>query len=293
MANISDNRSNRAIASPPIKPHEIVFVWLCVMLFWDCVMNYFDRGITNIIFLKWPCIVLTVIFLSKSFARRENLDFAAIMGRGIEPRSYIELAGVLTTCIFIGIGCWAVLVLLSAKIDLDWAYGYWNFAPPSAFAENSWLPGWVFLQAIVVGLIAPVTEEIVFRGFVLRRLREKHSVGGAIIFTSLIFGLVHLNQSFVGSFLHGIVYALLAIRFASLYAPIFVHGAYNCVIFFVERAYGFSLIAEKSRIASFDYWLPELALMTLGMISLAWYWKRCFNVHEQSVPTCVQAEYVS
>ncbi|MDM5176505.1 CPBP family intramembrane metalloprotease [Massilia sp. DJPM01] len=262
--------------SAPIKIHEIIFVWICVMLVWDYAVGSYGEGITNFIYMKWGGVALTMVFFSKRFIQRENLNFTQFMGAGFSVRALVELILVLVVSVFIGIGCWAALVFLSAKIDIDWAYRHWHFAKPSAFDNTNWLPSWLVLQAITIVVLGPIIEEIVFRGFILRRLCEKYRLSVAIIVSSLIFGIVHFDQGFLGSFVNGILYAIIAIRFASLYAPIFVHGGYNAITFFIERMYGVSLAAEKTQIDSIGYWLPELALLPFCMVALIWYWKMFF-----------------
>ena len=46
-----------------------------------------------------------------------------------------------------------------------------------------------FLYCIAVYLIAPVTEEFVFRGFIQTRLRATMNVIPAILISSLLFGI--------------------------------------------------------------------------------------------------------
>lgn len=274
MLNIVRNFINPKVHHGPIKIHEILFVWVCVMLVWDGIVGCFGAGITNFIYVKWGGIALTMIALSKFFIRRENLSFVQMMGARLVQRDLVELVLVLIVCVVAGIGCWAALVFLSAKIDIEWAYRHWHLIVPSSFDNADWLPSWLILQGITIVVLGPIVEEIVFRGFVLRRLRARYRLGIAIMVSSLIFGAFHFNQGFLGSFVNGIVYAILAVKFASLYAPIIVHGAYNAITFFMERMYGIGLVAEKSRIGSIDYWFFELALLPLCLIALVWYWKR-------------------
>ncbi|WP_157778386.1 CPBP family intramembrane glutamic endopeptidase [Massilia violaceinigra] len=288
MLNNFSTLPNSLVRPAPIKIHEVIFIWVCVMLVWDYIVGTYGEGITNSIYLKFVGIALTMIYFSKRFLQRENLNFTQFMGAGFSVRALAELVAVLFASVVIGIGCWAVLVFLSAKIDIDWAYRHWHFAKPSTFDNTTWLPSWLVLQAITIVVLGPVVEEIVFRGFILRRLCEKYRLSVAIVVSSLMFGIVHFDQGFLGSFVNGIIYAIVAVRFASLYAPIFVHGGYNAITFFIERMYGVSLVAEKSRIDSIDYWLPELALLPFCLIALVWYWKMFFRTNEVTSPALVQ-----
>lgn len=266
--------------SAPVKVHEIIFMWLLVMFGWRAFFEYFDTNIENFIYLEWMAIPVTILILSKRFIQRENQNFVQWMGKGVLNRDFAELFVVTIAAVCLGIGCWALLVLLGAQIDTEWAYRHWHFAAPTDFDRAIWLPNWIVLDCITTIILGPIMEEIVFRGFVLRRLQEKHTLGVAIVISSLIFGIFHLHKNFLGSFFHGLICSLVAIKFASLYAAIFVHAGYNAMIAFMERFYGFFLTAEKSRIGSISYWLPELALLAISLAAFFWYWKiglRCLN----------------
>ncbi|NHZ80949.1 CPBP family intramembrane metalloprotease [Massilia sp. CCM 8695] len=274
--------------SAPVRVYEILIVWMVVTVAWHEACTYVGSGITNFIYLQWIGIAITMIILSKNFLHRENLTFAKMMGNKITRSARIELVIVIMVTVLSGIACWALLVLFSAQINVEWAYRHWNLVSASAFEETKWLRSWLVLEAMTTVLIGPIIEEIIFRGFILRRLREKYQLSYGILASSFVFGVFHIDQSFLSSFVHGIIYAILAVRFASLYAPMFVHGAYNAIIFFIGRGYGISLVAEKSQIDSIGYWLPELALLPFCMMALVWYWKMCFRTNEVALPALVQ-----
>ncbi|MDQ1831460.1 CPBP family intramembrane glutamic endopeptidase [Massilia scottii] len=271
-----------------VKVYEILIVWMVVTVAWHEACTYVGSEITNFIYLQWVGIVITMIFVTKNLIQRENLTFPKMMGNKISCTVFIELAIVIMATVLSGIACWALLVFFSAQINVEWAYRHWNLASASAFEEVKWLRSWLVLEVMTIVVIGPIIEEIIFRGFILRRFRQKYQLSYAILASSLLFGALHIDQSFLSSFFHGIIYAILAARFASLYAPIFVHGAYNAITFLMARGYGIFLVAEKSRIDSIGYWLPELALLPFCMIALVWYWKMFFRSNEAALPALVQ-----
>jgi membrane protease YdiL (CAAX protease family) len=266
-----------ALLQGPIKAYEIVFIWLVVTLIWNVVLTQFGSGVPNLSYLEWGGVALTMVAFSKYLVRRENLSFEQFMGKPLPKTTFFELFAVLCVSVLIGVACWALLVLLSAKIGVEWAYSHWNLLSPAEFEEVKWLPSWLIIDNICGIIIVPITEEIVFRGFVLRRLREKYKLHIAILLSSLLFAAFHIDQSFIGSFVHGIVFALLAVRFSSLYAPIIVHSAYNASVSLLQRAFGVCMIADKSRIDSISYWLPELILLVICAIALLAYFKFCLH----------------
>jgi len=85
------------------------------------------------------------------------------------------------------------------------------------------------LLFIAVVILAPLGEEIVFRGF-LQQILEKHwkDITRAILFTSLIFSLIHMNPYwFVQIYFLGVILGFLAWKTKSIIAPLILHGLNN------------------------------------------------------------------
>ncbi len=87
--------------------------------------------------------------------------------------------------------------------------------------------------AIFAVVIAPIAEEVVFRGFVFPALRSKLNVAWAAIVTGVLFGLVHVFGSPIGFLVPlavlGTVLCLLYWKTGSLYPCIALHAANNCL----------------------------------------------------------------
>ena len=83
-------------------------------------------------------------------------------------------------------------------------------------------------------LLAPITEEIVFRGWCINLLKKYGKVV-AIIFSSIGFGLFHGNlfQGLSALFV-GLVFAYLTIRYESILPSIILHIINNSLAFFPE-----------------------------------------------------------
>ena len=93
--------------------------------------------------------------------------------------------------------------------------------------------GMILLIVVATAVVAPVVEELVFRGVLLRALLRRTTEGPSIGISALAFAAVHVIADpgsrfvFPGLFALGIVLAVLAIRDRSLSRPIFVHGGFN------------------------------------------------------------------
>jgi membrane protease YdiL (CAAX protease family) len=254
-----------------IKIHEIIFVWSTVLLAFHFVFTNFLLEIENVEYLQWVATAFSIILISKHILACANSTLTRFMGAPLQRKDLPELGAVLLISVILGLGCWAGLVIVEANVNLERTFARWGLISPETFAQIRWSSQWIFLDLISGALVVPITEEIVFRGFVLHRLRQKFSTRAAIMISALIFAIFHLNKSFIGSFTHGIIFAVLAIRFSSLYAPMLVHGLYNAAVFILETSLGIFISADKARISSANYWIVELLCLAIGMVFLIGY----------------------
>lgn len=88
-----------------------------------------------------------------------------------------------------------------------------------------------FASVVTVCFIAPVLEEMLFRGVILRSFLLQYTRWKAILGSAFLFGLAHLNvyQFLVGAVL-GTVSGWLYERTRSLWPSILLHGAYNATV---------------------------------------------------------------
>lgn len=96
-----------------------------------------------------------------------------------------------------------------------------------------------FLQTVVKSaLLAPVCEELFFRGYLLHALERSGRIRAAVV-TALCFALVHPLDGFVPLFLFGALLCWMTIGMQSLLAPVLVHMSYNLTLI-VADAMGLS-----------------------------------------------------
>lgn len=94
-------------------------------------------------------------------------------------------------------------------------------APSGAFATLA------FVLAHVI--IAPIFEELFFRGLVLERLRRYGDIF-AVLASAMMFSLLHSSlQSFPSAFVSGIIFGLIAIWTGSFLAPTIIHALNNAL----------------------------------------------------------------
>jgi len=124
------------------------------------------------------------------------------------------------------VGC-AAQVLLSELDNLTRQF----FPPPAVLDEGmrmltSGEAFWGSLVALVI--VAPLTEETLFRGVLLQGFRTHYRLWAAALWSALLFGLIHLNPwQFLPAVLLGLFFAWLVLRTGSLLPAILTHAAAN------------------------------------------------------------------
>ena len=90
------------------------------------------------------------------------------------------------------------------------------------------------LQALAI--VTPITEEALFRGFVLPGLLNHMGTGPAIVATALVFSALHLEPgTMVPIFLTGLVLGWLRVKTGSLWPCIAAHAGQNVLALMAVR----------------------------------------------------------
>ncbi|QIL48088.1 CPBP family intramembrane glutamic endopeptidase [Vagococcus hydrophili] len=91
-----------------------------------------------------------------------------------------------------------------------------------------------FLLILGVIILAPILEEIVFRGLMRQLIANKYNY---IVISSLLFSLIHSPENsylFLGVFISGILFSLSYIKTNNLVIPICIHLINNLVAIFLN-----------------------------------------------------------
>jgi membrane protease YdiL (CAAX protease family) len=91
----------------------------------------------------------------------------------------------------------------------------------------------VFLSGVI---IAPIAEEIVFRGYLYKAFRDRFRPSYAIVLSAALFSAIHLELlAAVPLFVIGVVLAYVYEKTGNLMAPITLHVLNNAVAFLFVR----------------------------------------------------------
>src|SRR5262249_10935184 len=98
--------------------------------------------------------------------------------------------------------------------------------------------GWLF-ALLVIGVGAPLAEELLFRGFLMSSLAStRFGFLGASIISTALWAALHAGYSLAGVaevFLIGLFFCWLLWRTGSLWVTIFCHAIYNSLIVVLLR----------------------------------------------------------
>lgn len=147
-------------------------------------------------------------FLFYRYQRRGPRVVAHFSARGLNPVMLL----------------WGIAFILAASVVLEPLF---NLLPevPNVYGRGAWA-----LVTLVV--MAPLFEEIIFRGLVLESTRVRYGVIVAWVVSSLLFGIVHLHPTVVvNAFVMGLILGFIYIVSDSLWATIILHAVNNGIAY--------------------------------------------------------------
>jgi len=133
------------------------------------------------------------------------------------------------------------------------------------------------INVVLLVVIVPVVEEVLFRGFLLNRWWRKYSLWRGVIFSSLAFAILHID--IIGGVIFGVLLALIYVKTKSLVGPIIVHMANNGLVVALLLAEGVVTGSiEPPTLAEFQahWWFAPLGA-AIGIPWLIWFTRRLFR----------------
>ncbi len=169
--------------------------------------------------------LIGIAWLAAGRPRRERLRL--LPGRVSAPAIVAMIVGILA--LSQALESLAILVGVGPGANLEWIARTLSAAGPAG----------LLLAILVIGGLAPVGEELFFRGFMLTRLRRVWSAGPAILVTAIAFGVIH------GEWVHGVLatgigiyLGLVTERSASVIPAVICHVANNGASVLLSAALG-------------------------------------------------------
>jgi membrane protease YdiL (CAAX protease family) len=191
-------------------------------------------------------------------------------------------------------GAWLALplVVLGAGIllsEVDNAFRW--FCPPPDFVvqlmSNTVLAeGRGFSQFFTLVIVAPLTEELLCRGLILRGLLSRYRPWAAVVMSAILFALMHVNPwQTLSALVLGLIFGWFYLRTGSLWPGIVGHALHNGIVTLIVVA-PFGLweppSAADMRQVHFQPWFLDAVGLMLLLLGL-WFFRRASAVSLQDV----------
>lgn len=117
--------------------------------------------------------------------------------------------------------------------NIEEIWNYFNYSEQNTgITEPVKLDLYFLIRSISILFISPVLEELFFRKFLLSKLIERNTVLISVVFSGLLFSLIHIEipSNLMPTFIFGIISGLIFIKTKSIAYSILLHFLYNLVI---------------------------------------------------------------
>lgn len=163
------------------------------------------------------------------------------------------------------------ICLFSWGIDLLFFYSLSLFSPTLAVslvnflynppANTSAFPVLAYLLNVIsLVVVAPVTEEFIFRGILIHRWAMKWGVSPAILVSAIFFGLAHIVP--LGATIFGILTTLLYFKTRTLIVPAIAHAMNNAATIILELFFPSQQISTIYNFSEYLHWGLILTVVT-------------------------------
>ena len=165
-------------------------VAVTALLTWRTGAVDLDRDGFSALLVAVPASSLTLIAIALVAAGRPRSQRLRLVPSGVPAREILVMvAGILA--LSQALESLVLLLGVGTGPALEWMTRTMGSTTPFGLA----------LAIVVVGLLAPIGEELFFRGYMLTRLRQAWSPGPAILVSAIAFGIIH------GEWVHGLLAA--------------------------------------------------------------------------------------
>lgn len=186
---------------------ELGIVYLVAIVFTVIVSIVWDNSLVNVLFYMIPLIWL--YFRIQKEEIKLNTWFQKLEGKN-------------KTSIIIG-GMYVVLLVILIRVLYTSVHPRWDK-----------MPKFDLVYYIALCLLAPISEELIVRGYVIHELAIKHSTKMTIVLSALIFYLIHGDLTNIGAFIFGIITGNIMIKNRNLVPGMILHIIWNTNIYLGE-----------------------------------------------------------
>lgn len=196
-------------------------------------LKIFDRetlntpvGITVFSAVSYAITLVLVVFVPKKLKKEWGINRDKLGLNGLPTWTDIGLAPI----------GYVVMFILSSIVTAFFSLFSWFNADEAQ--EVGYSVGMSDSEKIIafvsLVVIAPIIEEVIFRGWLYGKLRARYAMPISILLTSILFGIVHLQWNVgVNVFATSVVLCLMREITGTVYSGILLHVLKNGIAFFL------------------------------------------------------------
>lgn len=139
-------------------------------------------------------------------------------------------------------------------------------------ANANFFAGGVWLEILASCVVVPIAEELLFRGIILKRASEMGGVHVGVWFSSLLFGVIHMNLvQFIYAVLLGVLLALVVVKTRRVWLAVVGHASAN-LIAILRAETGFLDFSYELNLVGIGF---TLMMAAFGMLATWMLFKQC------------------
>ncbi|NCG35421.1 MAG: CPBP family intramembrane metalloprotease [Dehalococcoidales bacterium] len=205
-------------------PKFSVYILIPIVIFIGIIKFFLQSNITSII-LEVLLVDVGAIFIIFQIIKRYDFNVKDWLGLNLISINKIKYFGIYFLA-------WPIIILWSQLIE------YFNL---EIFKSNNYskeifdsLNNNYFLIFFLACIVAPFCEEVIFRGYLYKIVKEKSNTVTGVIINSIIFGVIHLEPStIVPAAILGVALSIIRIKTKSLLPSITIHTFHNLLALIV------------------------------------------------------------
>lgn len=206
--------------------------------------------------------------------RRAGVDIRRLIGKVPAGHDWAITGALLAVTITFSYGSWELVAWVLSRVSPDlliWLLQMVPERPDGTLAHD-------MAMVFIVVALAPVVEEVLFRGVLVSRWSVKWGATTGILVSAVAFGILHANVIGIGFV--GLVTAVLYFQTRTLIVPIVFHAANNAIGTVGMYLPGGS---DTTALMEGDGWLGFL-LVFVTLPVLIWYLWRFWPARDATIP---------
>lgn len=224
-----------------IKGRYIVLTWMFPFFYFTGISDVLSEYLADKpwywqelgYFYLYHVIFITVIIGLGVYSK---LDWEALFGRYPRTPDYFPAFKLTIFAYIFSIAAAYALFIPLSYIAPNFVQWWYLCLPPLIYYDSNTFPFFPnLLNFVSLVVLAPIIEEVAFRGLLLHRWSYKWGLTKAILFSSLVFGVIHPDP--IGAMAFGIAMCIIYLRTQSLFIPILCHGFTNLIVWLETIGY--------------------------------------------------------